>query len=113
MYTKTHYIRCTHKYLENFLNNIICGKKKRAGLALVLGLVDYDAIIINWTANDDKIEAHYKKGGANEMKEVFETLVRSALALPKNPALILFEDYGRRMFNPEPIAEEVHHAIAR
>ena len=89
------------------------GEKKRAGLALVLGLVDYDAIIINWTANDDKIEAHYKKGGANEMKEVFETLVRSALALPKNPALILFEDYGRRMFNPEPIAEEVHHAIAR
>ena len=47
------------------------------------------------------------------MKEVFETLVRSALALPKNPALILFEDYGRRMFDPEPIAEELHHAIAR
>lgn len=86
---------------------------QRAGLALVLGLVDYDAIIINWTANDDKIDAHYKKGGAKEMKEVFETLVRSALALPKNPALILFEDYGRRMFDPEPIAEEIHHAIAR
>ena len=47
------------------------------------------------------------------MKEVFETLVRSALSLPKNPALILFEDYGRRMFDPEPIAEEIHHAIAR
>jgi len=89
---------------------------QRSGLALVLGLVDYDAIIINWTANDDKIDAHYKKGGAKEMKEVFETLVRSALALPKNPALILFElfeDYGMKMFDPEPIAEELHHAIAR
>lgn len=86
---------------------------QRSGLALVLGLVDYDAIIINWTANDDDIDRFYKEGGANEMKEVFETLVRSALALPKNPALILFEDYGRRMFDPKPIAEETHHAIAR
>ena len=53
------------------------------------------------------------KKGAKDMEEVFETLVRSALALPKNPALILFEDYGMRMFDPEPIAEELHHAIAR
>ena len=108
---KHYIIVCTQTHITLLLPIYL--SYQRAGLALVLGLVDYDAIIINWTANDDKIDAHYKKGGAKEMKEVFETLVRSALALPKNPALILFEDYGRRMFDPEPIAEEIHHAIAR
>ena len=73
---------------------------------------DYDIIIIHWTANDDNFKKYYK-GDSQLMKPVFETLIRTALSLPKNPAVILFEGFGLRYRDAEPVAEEMHHEIAR
>ena len=55
-----------------------------------MSLYDYDFIFIHWTANDDNIHKFYG-GDIKKVKTVFETLVRTALALPKAPAVIIFE----------------------
>ena len=88
------------------------GTPTRAGLTQVMSLQHYDIIIIHWTANDDNYKKFYK-GDSQLMKPVFETLIRTALSLPKNPAVILFEGFGFRYRDTEPVAEEMHHEIAR
>lgn len=61
-----------------------------------MGLHEYDIIIINWTANDDNIQKFFG-GDDAKVQSVFETLIRTALALPKAPAVIIFEGFGRKV----------------
>ena len=44
------------------------------------------------------------------IRSAFESLIRTALALPKHPAVILLEGLG--LHRPEPVAEEMHRAVA-
>lgn len=85
------------------------GTPSSTGITQIMELVEYDAIIIQWTANDDNVNRFYGND-AEKIKPHFETLVRTALALPKNPAVIIFESFGTR--ESEPRAESVHYAIA-
>ena len=70
---------------------------------------DYNFIFIHWTANDDHIKKFYG-GDIKKVKIVFETLVRTALALLKASAVIIFEGFGSEL--PVSIANDLHHDIA-
>ena len=104
----THY---HSSYVKTF-NLARGGTPSRAGLTQVMSLQHYDIIIIHWTANDDNFKKFYR-GDSEKIKPIFETLIRTALSLPKNPAVILFEGFGLRYLDAEPVAEEMHHEIAR
>lgn len=89
-----------------FINLARGSTNSNAGLTQVVDLQEYDAIIIQWTTNDD---VRYGEN-ADEFKPAFETLIRTALSLPKNPAVIIYESLGAWL--PSPVAEIMHSAIA-
>lgn len=79
------------------------------GAEAVLRLGAFDVILINWTANDDNYKRFYQNDPSRILR-AFESLVRTALALPKRPAVIIFEDVG--LHRPEPVAEQMHGRVA-
>ena len=69
------------------------GTPSSSGITLVMDMIDYDAIIIQWTTNDDSVEKFFG-GDEGQVKSKFESLIRSALNLPHDPAVIIFESLG-------------------
>lgn len=59
----------------------------------MMDMIDYDAIIIQRTTNDDSVEKFFG-GDEGQVKSKFESLIRSALNLPHDPAVIIFESLG-------------------
>ena len=79
-------------YVQKKHNLAQPGTPSSSGITLVMDLIDYDAIIIQWTANDDSIDKFF--GGDEGLRSKFESLIRSALNLPHQPAVIIFESLG-------------------
>jgi len=107
------------EHLSVRVDNLAAGGTSSRGggiQALMLGV--YDAIIIHWTANDDNTNRWF--GDMNGGKKDFETLVRTALSLPQQPAVIVFDGLGWLLhLNHEGGAlettrsEELHRSVAR
>ena len=87
------------------VNLAVGGTSSIAGSTLIVGLTGYDAIVMHWTANDE-MEDH-----GSAIVAAFETDVRSALALPQRPAVLIFEGFAFQQ--DEPWAEEMHYDVAR
>jgi hypothetical protein len=94
------------------INKAIGGTPSSAGLTQIMGLANHpvDVIIIAWAANDDNYHKFYGPDPQYQMQRSFETLIRTALALPSHPAVLIFEDFGLR--HSYPVAEEMHNSVA-
>jgi hypothetical protein len=95
------------------INKAIGGTPSSAGLTQIMGLAAHDpavdVIIIAWAANDDNYKKFYGSD-PYQMQRSLETLIRTALALPSQPAVLIFEDFGLR--HSYPVAEEMHNSVA-
>ena len=85
------------------------GTPSRAVIPLVSQLTDADVIVIHFTANDDNVQMFYQDQ-PEQVATAFESLVRTALQLPQQPQVVIFEGLGRRL--DRPFAEEMHHSVA-
>lgn len=84
---------CTNNSNIEVVNLAHPATPSTSGLTQVMSLQEYDAIIIQWTANDDNLEKYFG-GDAKSIKPMFESLVRTALSLERRPAVIIFESMG-------------------
>jgi hypothetical protein len=111
------------------------GTSSRGGAIQALALGRFDAIIFHWTANDDGL-IDYNPGDrehgihrtvmypererADMVRRDYETLVRTALSLPQQPAVIVFDGLswllhmnGVDGMRENTRSEGMHRSVAR